>query len=225
MKLRVSNLRKVYADAGRELVVIDNLNFEFPESGSVAISGRSGTGKSTLLHLLGGLDRTSSGEVYYDDQAISGMGNDELSHFRGERVGFVFQFHHLMAEFSAVENVAMPLLIAGVDAGEANGRAVEVLKRVGLGERLTHRPGELSGGEQQRVAIARAVVTRPAVILADEPTGNLDLATASAVDELLLGLAREAGCLLIAVTHNQDLAGRMDRALEMKQGGELIWLR
>lgn len=219
MKIRIEGLSKYYRDAENQLVVLDNLNYSFPEKGSIAIIGRSGVGKSTLLHILGGLDRANQGKIFFDDQDISSFNNDKLSAFRGSQVGFIFQFHHLLPEFSAVENVSMPLIINGVAEDKALVRARSLLERVGLGDRLEHRPGELSGGEQQRVAIARAVVTEPRVVLADEPTGNLDLKTAQLAQELLLELNRELNNLLIVVTHSPDLAAKMDLVVEMQSGG------
>lgn len=219
MKIRIEGLSKYYRDAENQLVVLDNLNYSFPEKGSIAIIGRSGVGKSTLLHILGGLDRANQGKIFFDNQDISSFNNDKLSAFRGSQVGFIFQFHHLLPEFSAVENVSMPLIINGVAEDKALVRARSLLERVGLGDRLEHRPGELSGGEQQRVAIARAVVTEPRVVLADEPTGNLDLKTAQLAQELLLELNRELNNLLIVVTHSPDLAAKMDLVVEMQSGG------
>lgn len=221
VKIELNSISKRFSDAGHDLVVIDQLSFTFPESGSVAIVGRSGIGKSTLLQLMGGLERPSSGEVLYGGESLALMGNDELSAFRGARVGFIFQFHHLLPEFSALENVAMPLIIGGSSDVQALERAEEVLVRVGLKERLAHRPGQLSGGEQQRVAIARAIVGRPAVILADEPTGNLDQATAETVQGLLMEINRELSNLLVIVTHSMELARSTDMIVEMLPGGEL----
>lgn len=222
MKIKTKNLTKTFQDAHKTLTVIDDLTCEFPESASIAILGRSGVGKSTFLHVLGGLEYPTKGSVFFDETDISKLRDDELSSFRGEKVGFVFQFHHLLPEFDAVENVMMPLLIAKVSDSEARSRAKEILKGVGLGERLTHRPGELSGGEQQRVAIARAVVSEPPLILADEPTGSLDQSTATEVLELLFSINRRLGNLLVVVTHNSELAQRMDVVLEMQAGGSLL---
>ena len=178
MRVTVKNLTKSYRDADRYLTVIKELSFTFPEAGSVAIIGRSGIGKSTLMHLLGGLDIPSSGGVFYDDTNVSEMGSDERAAFRARKVGFIFQFHHLLPEFSALENVAMPLTIADVPDAEAQEAARALLSRMGLQSREHHRPAQLSGGEQQRVAIARALIAKPRVVLADEPTGNLDVHTA-----------------------------------------------
>jgi len=221
MKISARALHKSYHDADRELTVIKSLTWDLPESGSVAIVGRSGVGKSTLLHLLGGLDTPTSGSILFDGTDLGALRGDDLAVFRGRHVGFIFQFHHLLPEFTALENVAMPLLINGVGEGEAEAEAKRVLESVELGARLHHRPGALSGGEQQRVAIARAVVTRPAVILADEPTGNLDVGTAAAVTNLLLTINRELRNLLVVVTHSAELSESLDVCLEMMPGGDL----
>jgi lipoprotein-releasing system ATP-binding protein len=225
MQIRLENLTKSYQDADRELTVIRDLSYSFPEKGSVAIIGRSGIGKSTLMHLLGGLDVPTEGRVIYDDRAVSELSSDERAAFRARKVGFIFQFHHLLPEFSALENVAMPLTIAGVPDGEAFDAAAELLVRMGLKNRVGHRPSQLSGGEQQRVAIARALVARPRVVLADEPTGNLDVATAAEVQSIVLELNRELENTLIVVTHNQELARSMDLVVEMLPGGELVTVK
>jgi lipoprotein-releasing system ATP-binding protein len=194
---------------------------EFPSRSSVAIVGKSGIGKSTLLHLLGGLDRPSGGSILYDGLDIAGLSGDDLSAFRGRRVGFIFQFHHLLPEFTARENVAMPLVIAGLPERDANERAQAMIARVGLSDRADHLPGQLSGGEQQRVAIARAVVGNPAVVLADEPTGSLDVHTARGVRELLAEIHQESESTLVAVTHSMEFARTMDLVMEMAPGGAL----
>jgi lipoprotein-releasing system ATP-binding protein len=184
----------------------------------LAIVGASGVGKSTLLHILGGLERPTSGNVLYGDVDIYGLPADRLARFRNERVGFVFQFHHLLPEFSALENVMMPALIRGDDPGKASRLAVQLLTEVGLEQRGHHRPGELSGGEQQRVAVARALVLGPRVVLADEPTGNLDSQTGEAVHDMIKRLNRELGITFIIVTHNDRLAVRADRIFRMASG-------
>ncbi|RIL11736.1 MAG: lipoprotein-releasing system ATP-binding protein LolD [Proteobacteria bacterium] len=221
MQLQLLNLSKTYLDAGRELQILQSLNHTFETNSKVAIIGRSGVGKSTLLHILGGLDRATGGSILFGGTDLSALSEEELSAFRGSNVGFVFQFHHLMPEFSALENVSMPLLIAGVPEDEAQQKAHALLERVDLAGRITHRPSQLSGGEQQRVAIARAVVNNPQLILADEPTGNLDASTAAGVQELLQEIQAELKSLLIIVTHNPELARTMEQVLEMGQGGEL----
>lgn len=221
MHIKVEGLCKTYQDADRRLVVLEAVTAEFSGGTSVAIVGKSGVGKSTLLHILGGLDRASKGEVYYESQPLSGLSDEELSAFRGENVGFIFQFHHLLPEFTALENAAMPLIIAGKDEQAAQAKAAAALAELGMAERLGHRPGELSGGEQQRVAIARAIANDPKVILADEPTGNLDAETAEVTSDLLRRMQRERGMTLIVVTHNMDLARSMDVVYEMVPGGEL----
>lgn len=220
-RITLENVRKGYRDAARELVVLSGLTCEFPQDAAVAVMGRSGIGKSTLLHILGGLDRPSAGDVCYDGKSISSLRDEQLSRFRGENVGFVFQFHHLLPEFSALENVAMPLWIRGGADSEAVRRAQEMLEAVGLADRMTHRPSQLSGGEQQRVALARAMVGKPRVLLADEPTGNLDVHTAADIERLLLNMRREQKTTLIIVTHSEELARKMDVVLEMQPGGEL----
>ncbi len=198
--------------------MIDGVDLEVMRGEMLAIVGASGAGKSTLLHIVGGLERPSEGSVRYGDVDVYALPDDRLARFRNERVGFVFQFHHLLPEFSAVENVMMPALIRNMDRGEAAKLAGGLLADVGLGGRLHHRPGELSGGEQQRVAVARALTLRPDVVLADEPTGNLDSHTGEAVHELLQKLNRERGITFIIVTHNDKLALRADRVLRMSDG-------
>jgi lipoprotein-releasing system ATP-binding protein len=184
----------------------------------VAVIGASGAGKSTLLHLLGCLDRPTAGEVVLDGQSVARLMEPELAAVRNRRIGFVFQFHHLLREFTALENVMMPLLIAGTPGHEASDRARVLLEQVGLGRRTTHKPNELSGGEQQRVAVARALVNRPLVILADEPSGNLDTHTSEQLHDLFFGLRDERGAALVLATHNRELADRADRVLLVKDG-------
>jgi len=224
VKIKINQLKKEYREGSGTLSVIDSLDAEFPNDCRIAIVGASGIGKSTFLHLLGGLDSPSSGNISYDDIDICSLSNEALSEFRGKHIGFIFQFHHLLPEFTALENVLMPLLIAGVSENSAARDAKEILDAVGLSQRITHRPGELSGGEQQRVAIARSLIARPQVILADEPTGNLDQKTAQEVQELLLSMSRQMKSTLIVVTHNAELARSMDLIYEMKPGGKLILL-
>jgi lipoprotein-releasing system ATP-binding protein len=214
----VRALNKTYTVGGTDIHVLRGLDLEIHQGEMVAIVGASGVGKSTLLHLLGGLDRAGSGEVEVSGQRLSAMGDAALVEFRNRHVGFVFQFHHLLPEFSAVENVEMPMRIAGIPRTEARQRARDLLGRVGLGERLTHRPGMLSGGEQQRVAVARALIMRPALLLADEPTGDLDESTAESLHGLLLEMHREHGLTSILATHNHKLAASCDRILRLELG-------
>ena len=211
-------LVKEFTDGPRTVRVLSGVDFAIAAGETVAIVGESGVGKSTLLHLLGGLERPTSGKVVIGGVDIAAQSERELARFRNREIGFVFQFHHLLPDFSALENVMMPCLIAAEGPAAARERATRVLERVGLGERLTHRPGELSGGEQQRVAVARAVVLRPGLVLADEPTGNLDPDTGDEVEKLLLELNREAGTTCIVVTHSDRLAGAMDRRFRLAHG-------
>ncbi len=202
------------------LVIFSALNLIVNEGESLAIVGASGSGKSTLLHIMGALDRPTSGNVFFKGQNLLEMKPDKQADFRNSSLGFVFQFHHLLPEFSALENVALPGLIAGKSMAQMLPEARNLLERVGLSERMNARPATLSGGERQRAAIARALIMRPAVILADEPTGNLDEQTGAQVGRLLFELNRELGMTLIIVTHNQELAASMDRRLELR-GGDL----
>ena len=201
-----------------ELRVLEGIDLDIQKGEMLAIVGASGVGKSTFLHIIGGLDRPTAGKVWYGDLDVFGLDNDRISRFRNERVGFVFQFHHLLPEFSALENVMMPAFIRRIDREEAAETAALMLRDVGLGARLHHRPGELSGGEQQRVAVARALVLNPDVVLADEPTGNLDSHTGEEVHELLQDINRQKGITFVIVTHNDKLAIRADRVLRMKEG-------
>jgi lipoprotein-releasing system ATP-binding protein len=200
------------------LHVLIDIDLDIRTGEMLAIVGASGVGKSTLLHILGGLDRPTSGKVFYRDVDVFGLDSDYLARFRNEHVGFVFQFHHLLPEFSALENVMLPALIRGTERVAAAENASKVLADVGLGSRIHHRPGELSGGEQQRVAVARALVLSPDAVLADEPTGNLDTHTGEAVHELLQKINKERGITFVIVTHNDKLAIRADRVLRMADG-------
>ena len=216
--IRVVNLYKSYYDGSTELPVLKGVDLAVKKAQIVAIVGASGVGKSTLLHLLGGLDRPTEGEVFYEGENIFALNDQELDRFRNEEIGFVFQFHHLLPEFTALDNVAMSGLIARQESDVAQDRAKELLEYVGLGERLEHRPSELSGGERQRVAIARALVNQPRVVLADEPTGNLDQKTSEAVHDLLWTLNDQFNQTFIIVTHNQALAQRADRLIQLVDG-------
>jgi lipoprotein-releasing system ATP-binding protein len=212
-------LRKVYIEEdGSELTVLDGVEIEVRPGEAIALIGASGAGKSTLLHLLGFLDRPTAGEVRLEGRVVGALPDRELATIRNRRIGFVFQFHHLLREFTAVENVMMPLRIGGVAEERAAERARDLLAQVGLGGRLSHKPGELSGGEQQRVAVARALANQPAVVLADEPSGNLDTHTAEQLHDLFFRLRAEHGVALVVATHNRELAERADRVYQIKDG-------
>jgi lipoprotein-releasing system ATP-binding protein len=217
--LEAQGLRKVYRGGdGNPIEVLSSVDFTIARGEFVAIVGASGSGKSTLLHLLGGLDTPSAGAVRLDGDTLSALTPEALGHVRNRKVGFVFQFHHLLREFTALENVMMPLLIARTPESAARSRAEELLATVGLAGRMAHRPGALSGGEQQRVAVARALAADPLVLLADEPSGNLDYHNSERLHELFSHLAREFETALVVVTHNRQLAGRADRVMTLDDG-------
>ena len=217
----VTGLNKFYNVTGKRLHVLRDLDLSVEKGEMVAIMGASGVGKSTLLHVLGGLDVIDSGQVRVGDHEIATMNDEARVEFRNRHIGFVFQFHHLLPEFTAIENAMMPMRIARVGAAAARPKAEALLQRVGLGDRLDHRPGTLSGGEQQRVAVSRALVMQPSLLLADEPTGDLDEATADALHQLLRTMHAEFGLTAIIATHNPRLAAQCDRTLRL-EGGKLV---
>jgi lipoprotein-releasing system ATP-binding protein len=216
--LKVSNVSKRYNDGSVETQVLHSVDLEVYKGEQLAIVGSSGSGKSTLLHIMGTLDRPTSGNVTMLDEDLYQLSNKRQAQVRNNNIGFIYQFHHLLPEFSALENVSMPALIQGKTRKEVEGKATALLERVGLGHRLAHTPAELSGGERQRVAIARALINDPKLVLADEPTGNLDANSGEAVYELITELAAQLGTAFVVVTHDQQLAARMDRQLHMKDG-------
>jgi lipoprotein-releasing system ATP-binding protein len=222
--LEAEGLRKVYRGGdGTPIEVLGGVDLAVSRGEFVAIVGASGSGKSTLLHMLGALDSPSSGSVRLDGRTYAELDESELAELRNRKIGFVFQFHHLLREFTALENVMMPLLIAGGDPAAARSRAEELLASVGLAGRMSHRPAALSGGEQQRAAVARALAADPLVVLADEPSGNLDYGNSERLHELFARLSREFETALVVVTHNRSLAGRADRVLSL-EGGQLVAL-
>ncbi|TBU83206.1 lipoprotein-releasing ABC transporter ATP-binding protein LolD [Pseudomonas daroniae] len=216
--LSCRNLSKCYEEGPQSVVVLDDLQLELLPGERVAIVGSSGSGKSTLLNMLGGLDTPSGGSVWLAGEELSALNEKQRGLLRNRALGFVYQFHHLLAEFTALENVCMPLLIGKTSISESRQRATELLERVGLGHRLSHKPAELSGGERQRVAIARALVNRPGLVLLDEPTGNLDNHTAQGIQDLMRELSTQSQTAFLVVTHDLQLARQMDRVLSLEDG-------
>ncbi len=216
--IRVENLNKTFLKDGLKIEVLKGLNFHIATGESLAVVGVSGSGKSTLIHILGTLDHPTSGTVLFDGVDVFTWPEQRLSSFRNQKIGFVFQFHNLLPEFNALENTMMPALIRRVSKPEARRKAEAILNEVGLGDRMTHKPGELSGGEQQRVAIARALILEPEILLADEPTGNLDTETGKKIEEILITLNKTKRITLIVVTHNESLACRMSQQIGLRDG-------
>jgi lipoprotein-releasing system ATP-binding protein len=216
--LSVRDLYKSFLEGEKEISILCGLDLELNHGERLAVVGESGVGKSTLLHLIGTLDRPTKGEILYRDKAIPMDDETALSHFRNREIGFVFQFHYLLPDFSAVENVMVPALIQRMDLARARSEAERLLEMVGLKDRMSHRPGKLSGGEQQRVAVARSVILEPKLILADEPTGSLDLRIGEGVQDLLFRLNEEKGIALVVATHNRDFAKKIGRQVELREG-------
>ena len=216
--LRIEGLRKAFRSGAAELVLFENLSFAIGRGEMLAIVGQSGAGKSTLLHILGALERPSAGTVYFGEQSLNSLSDDQAADFRNRKIGYVWQFHYLLPEFTAVENVAMPLLMRGVTKSKAENEALAWLDKVGLRPRASHRAGELSGGEQQRAALARALITKPEILLADEPTGDLDSRTSETVFELISRLHEEQQLSSLIATHNMSFARRCHRVLRIENG-------
>lgn len=221
--LQVRDLHKSFIEAGEEIRVLRGLHMDLEEGERLAIIGESGVGKSTMLHILGTLDRPTSGQVTYRGRDLSALDEDALSHFRNREIGFVFQFHYLLPDFSALENVMLPALVQGWEWERAQEDAMKLLEVVGLKERMNHRPGKLSGGEQQRVAVVRSVILQPHLILADEPTGDLDYQTGEEIQDLLFRLNEEKKIALVVATHNRGFATRIGRQMELREGRLLPW--
>ncbi|MCX8578852.1 lipoprotein-releasing ABC transporter ATP-binding protein LolD [Gilliamella sp. B2717] len=216
--LTANNLYKTYKEGKMVTEVLKNVSFDLHPQSLLAIIGSSGSGKSTLLHLLGGLDKPTSGEIIFKSQQLNQLSEQAKAKLRNQDIGFVYQFHHLLPDFTALENIAMPLLIGGVSPNEAKKRAKDMLASVNLSNRAEHRPSELSGGERQRVAIGRALINNPSLVMADEPTGNLDKTTADAIFDLLIKLNKEQGTAFLVVTHDLELAKKLDKQLVMSDG-------
>jgi len=216
--IQVKNLFKTFIKDGQKIEVLKGVDLDIADGESLSVVGVSGAGKSTLIHILGTLDRPTSGAVLFDGVDVTAWPEQKLAAFRNRKIGFVFQFHHLLPEFSSLENTMMPALIQRVPKAEAKRRAEAILNEVGLGKRITHKPGELSGGEQQRVAVARALILEPETLLADEPTGNLDTETGKKIEDILIALNQTRRITLIVVTHNQSLADRMSRQIGLRDG-------
>ena len=216
--IQARNLQKVFESANKRVEVLKGVDLDIERGEILSIVGASGVGKSTLIHILGAIEKPTSGQVMYEDEDLFSMDDKRLAEFRNKRIGFVFQFHHLLPEFSALENTMMPALIRGLKKKEASAEAEDLLNKVGLIDRVAHRPGELSGGEQQRVAIARALMLKPEVVFADEPTGNLDKKTGDTIHDLLIDLNREEKTTLVIVTHNTRLAERTSRIVSLLDG-------
>ncbi|MDY6855191.1 MAG: ABC transporter ATP-binding protein [Thermodesulfobacteriota bacterium] len=218
LSIKVKNLYKVFESHGKRVEVLKGIDLNIKKGEMLSIVGASGAGKSTLLHIIGTIESPTTGSVFYEDEDLFSMNDKRLAQFRNNKIGFIFQFHHLLPEFSAIENTMMPALIRGVRKREAYNGAEDMLNKVGLRHRISHKPGELSGGEQQRVAIARALMLKPEVILADEPTGNLDTKTGNAIHELLIDLNAELEIILVMVTHNRILAEKIPRKISLMDG-------
>jgi lipoprotein-releasing system ATP-binding protein len=216
--MRAENIYKSFGEGENRVDVLHGIDLELRPGETLAVQGASGVGKSTLLHILGTLERPSSGKIFYQNEELTAKDENKLAEFRNRTIGFVFQFHHLLPEFSALENTMMPALIRGMSREEAIVKAEAILREVGLEHRATHKPGELSGGEQQRVAVARSLILDPPLILADEPTGNLDARTGEGIEELLLRFNQEKGVALLVVTHNEQLARKMSRSVHLREG-------
>ncbi len=216
--LQCQHINKSYNEAKHDLKILNDLSLDVYQGEHLAIVGSSGSGKSTLLHIMGALDKPNTGKVLFEGQDIHAFGESQQALFRNQNLGFVYQFHHLLADFNALENIAMPLLIAKMDINEAKQRAHDLLSKVGLAHREAHRPSQLSGGERQRVAIARALINQPKLVLADEPTGNLDQSNARAIFDLIEELKQSFSTSFVFVTHDLDLASRMDRQLKLVNG-------